>query len=129
VAASSSDRESVVRLLRSHLRLTARAGHTPRGRPLRSYDYRQDRQVWQTRRSLHGLLRQVTRVFGSSVLVSASRVLRTVLHKKASALPVNKAFQRDKVAVSQLLHKTQKLRHGNFAPEQRRYATRYEQDS
>jgi hypothetical protein len=33
----------------------------------------------------------------------------------------NKAFQRDEVAVSHLLQKAQKLRHSNFAPEQRRY--------
>jgi hypothetical protein len=32
----------------------------------------------------------------------------------------NKAFQTDKVAVSHLLQKAQKLRHGNCAPEQRR---------
>ena len=32
----------------------------------------------------------------------------------------NKAFERDKVAVSQLLQKAQKLRHSKFAPEQRR---------
>jgi hypothetical protein len=32
----------------------------------------------------------------------------------------NKAFQRDEVAVSHLLQKAQKLRHSNFAPEQRR---------
>lgn len=32
----------------------------------------------------------------------------------------NKAFQLDKVAVSHLLQKAQKLRHSNFAPEQRR---------
>jgi hypothetical protein len=33
----------------------------------------------------------------------------------------NKAFQRDAIAVSHLLHNAQKLRHGNSAPEQRRY--------
>ena len=33
----------------------------------------------------------------------------------------NKAFQTDEVVVSHLLQKTQKLRHGNFAAEQRRY--------
>jgi len=33
----------------------------------------------------------------------------------------NKAFQTDKVAVSHLLLRTQKLRHSNFAAEQRRY--------
>jgi len=32
----------------------------------------------------------------------------------------NKAFQRDAIAVSHLLQSTQKLRHGNSAPEQRR---------
>ena len=32
----------------------------------------------------------------------------------------NKAFQTDKVAVSHLLQKAQKLRHSNFAAEQRR---------
>ena len=32
----------------------------------------------------------------------------------------NKAFQRDAIAVSHLLQKAQKLRHGNSAPEQRR---------
>jgi hypothetical protein len=32
----------------------------------------------------------------------------------------NKAFQRDEIAVSHLLQKAQKLRHNNFAPEQRR---------
>jgi len=36
----------------------------------------------------------------------------------------NKAFQRDKVAVSHLLQKAQKLRHSNFAPEQRRYGSK-----
>lgn len=39
----------------------------------------------------------------------------------------NKAFQRDKVAVSHLLQKAQKLRHNNFAPEQRRYEPSIEQ--
>jgi hypothetical protein len=34
----------------------------------------------------------------------------------------NKAFQADKIAVSHLLQKAQKLRHINFAAEQRRYA-------
>ena len=34
--------------------------------------------------------------------------------------PPNKAFQRDATAVSHLLQKAQKLRHGNCAPEQRR---------
>lgn len=34
----------------------------------------------------------------------------------------NKAFQRDAIAVSHLLQRAQKLRHGNCAPEQRRYA-------
>src|SRR5690606_6597058 len=33
----------------------------------------------------------------------------------------NKAVQRDATAVSHLLPSTQKLRHGNCAPEQRRY--------
>ena len=33
----------------------------------------------------------------------------------------NKAFQKDAITVSHLLQKTQKLRHGNRAPEQRRY--------
>jgi len=32
----------------------------------------------------------------------------------------NKAFQRDVIAVSHLLQKAQKLRHGDSAPEQRR---------
>jgi len=32
----------------------------------------------------------------------------------------NKAFQMEKVTVSHLLQKAQKLRHGNFAVEQRR---------
>lgn len=32
----------------------------------------------------------------------------------------NKAFQLDKIAVTYLLQKAQKLRHGNFALEQRR---------
>lgn len=36
----------------------------------------------------------------------------------------NKAFQTDKVAVSHLLQRAQKLRHSNFAAEQRRYASR-----
>jgi hypothetical protein len=36
----------------------------------------------------------------------------------------NKAFQGDAIAVSHLLQKAQKLRHGNSAPEQRRYAAR-----
>jgi hypothetical protein len=35
----------------------------------------------------------------------------------------NKAFQTDELAMSHLLQKTQKLRHGNFAAEQRRLAT------
>jgi hypothetical protein len=35
--------------------------------------------------------------------------------------PHNKAFQTDKVAVSHLLQKAQKLRHDNFAAKQRRY--------
>lgn len=38
--------------------------------------------------------------------------------------PPNKAFQRDKVAVSHLLQRAQKLCHNNFAPEQRRYVVR-----
>jgi hypothetical protein len=76
--------------------------------------------VWQTRRSLHALVRQVSFVFGPSFLVSASLALRTDLRKRASALPVNKAFQRDKFAVSHLLQKAQKLRHGKFAAEQNR---------
>ena len=33
----------------------------------------------------------------------------------------NKAFQTDKVAVSHLLQRAQKMRHNNFAAEQRRY--------
>jgi hypothetical protein len=33
---------------------------------------------------------------------------------------LNKAFQTDEVAVSHLLQKAQKLRHNNFAAEQRR---------
>jgi hypothetical protein len=37
-------------------------------------------------------------------------------------VPPNKTFQTDKVAVSHLLQKAQKLRHNNFAAEQRRYA-------
>jgi len=32
----------------------------------------------------------------------------------------NKAFQLDAIAMSHLLQRTQKLRHGNSAPEQRR---------
>ena len=36
--------------------------------------------------------------------------------------PPNKAFQRDKVAMSHLLQRAQKLRHANFGPEQWRYA-------
>jgi len=35
-------------------------------------------------------------------------------------LRANKAFQTDEIAVSQLLQKAQKLRHDNFAAEQRR---------
>jgi hypothetical protein len=34
-------------------------------------------------------------------------------------------FQTDEVAVSHLLQKAQKLRHDNFAAEQRRYALPY----
>jgi hypothetical protein len=34
--------------------------------------------------------------------------------------PYNKAFQTDEFAMSHLLQKAQKLRHGNFAVEQRR---------
>ena len=39
----------------------------------------------------------------------------------------NKAFQMDAIAVSHLLQKAQKLRHGNSAPEQRRYAAQENQ--
>jgi hypothetical protein len=35
-------------------------------------------------------------------------------------MPPNKAFQRDAIGVSHLLQKAQKLRHSNFAREQRR---------
>jgi uncharacterized protein (TIGR02246 family) len=35
-------------------------------------------------------------------------------------IPPNKAFQMDKVIVSHLLQKAQKLRHNNFAAEKRR---------
>jgi len=34
--------------------------------------------------------------------------------------PPNKAFQMDKIAVTHLLQRAQKLRHNNFAREQRR---------
>jgi hypothetical protein len=37
-----------------------------------------------------------------------------------AAASFNKAFQTDKIAVSHLLQKAQKLRHNNFAAEQRR---------
>jgi hypothetical protein len=37
-------------------------------------------------------------------------------------IPHNKALQTDKVAVSHLLQRAQKVRHNNFAVEQRRYA-------
>jgi hypothetical protein len=117
-----ANKECVVQLLRSHLRLTAREWHTPRGRSLRSRGYWRAISVWKTRRGLHGLLRQASFVFGPSFLVSASLALRNDLRKAARALPVNKAFQRDKFAVSHLLQKAQKLRHGKFAAEQNRYA-------
>jgi hypothetical protein len=53
-------------------------------------------------------------------LVQAPLALRTARCSGLSALPVNKAFHTDKIAVSHLLQKAQKLRHGNFAGEQDR---------
>lgn len=38
-------------------------------------------------------------------------------------VPPNTAFQRGKLAVSHLLQAAQKLRHDNFAPEQRHYVS------
>jgi hypothetical protein len=40
------------------------------------------------------------------------------------AASFNKAFQTDEIAVSHLLQKAQKLRHNNFAAEQRRSGCR-----
>ena len=66
------------------------------------------------------LLRQVSSVFGRVVQVQAPLALRLLTHIGNGALPVNKAFHTDKIAVSHLLQKAQKLRHGNFAGEQDR---------
>jgi hypothetical protein len=56
-------------------------------------------------------------------ILMKDRIIISIFKDKVFGNPLtNKAFLRDKVAVSHLLQKAQKLRHNSFAAEQRRYA-------
>ena len=113
------NKECVVQPHRSHLRLVARAWHTPRGRPLRSYRYRRALSVWQTRRSLHGLLRQVSFVFRFFSSVGFA-TLRQALRKPVSVLPVNKALKSDQRDVVMAFAKSAKATPTSFGALARR---------
>lgn len=103
-----------MQLLRSHLRLPARTARVER----------QSASFWVLPTSIvavahsaqtSSLLRQVLGVFNRLFQVQAPLPLRLLSLISNGALPVNKAFKTDEFAVSHLLQKTQKLRHGNFA--------------
>ena len=108
-----------MQLLRSHLRLKARAARVER--PSASFGSLPSSSTGVANSARFSLLlRQVSSVFGRFVQVQAPLALRLLARIGNGTLPVNKAFHTDEMAVSHLLQKAQKLRHGNFAGEQDR---------
>jgi hypothetical protein len=111
---SLCNKESRVQLLRSSLPLQVRTARV--ARPSASFEALPASAVGVANFSPSPfLLRQVHSVFNRFVQVRASLALRLLARGSIGVLPINKAFKTDKAAVSHLLQKAQKLRHGNFA--------------